>query len=120
MRRRLGGAVTASIVLSVFSPVAAPSIAAPEVAGSKAATPEAVASEVAAETGQREEVLTRRTETSQLFANPDGTFTQESNAAPVRARKADGSWSAIDTTLVGTGDGRVAAEATVSQVHFSG
>lgn len=120
MRRRIGGAVAASFVLSAFSPVAASSAATPVVAGSGSITPETVASEAAAESGQREEVLTRRTETSQLFANPDGTFTQETNAAPVRAKKADGSWSAIDTTLIGTGDGQVVATTTVNRVQFSG
>ncbi|MFH8582577.1 LamG domain-containing protein [Streptomyces zaomyceticus] len=109
----------------MFSPLsgAAGAVAAaatPELERSGAVTAESAASELAAETGRQEEVLTRRTEVSQLFANPDGTFTQETNAAPVRARKADGSWAAIDTTLVGTGDGRVVAEATVSQVEFSG
>ncbi|MFF4831418.1 LamG-like jellyroll fold domain-containing protein [Streptomyces sp. NPDC001315] len=60
------------------------------------------------------------TESSQVFANPDGTFTQEMNAAPVRARKDDGSWAAIDTTLVREADGLVRAKNTTAGLTFSG
>ncbi|MFI0990497.1 LamG domain-containing protein [Streptomyces exfoliatus] len=108
----------------MFSPTAgvvdAASVAASAATEPGPVSPESAASGTAVETGQREEVLARRTETSQLFANPDGSFTQETNAAPVRARTADGSWAAIDTTLVETDDGRVVAEATVNRVEFSG
>ncbi|MFJ6940554.1 LamG-like jellyroll fold domain-containing protein [Streptomyces sp. NPDC101132] len=55
-----------------------------------------------------------------MFANPDGTFTLESNAAPVRARQDDGSWAPIDTTLTATADGHVRARSTTSRVEFSG
>ncbi|MFB7176124.1 LamG-like jellyroll fold domain-containing protein [Streptomyces sp. NPDC056257] len=61
-----------------------------------------------------------RTESSQLFANPDGTFTLESSAAPVRARQDDGSWAPIDTTLVVGADGGVKAKSTATRVRFSG
>ncbi|WP_231976056.1 hypothetical protein [Streptomyces sp. 3214.6] len=60
------------------------------------------------------------TESSQVFANPDGTFTQESNAAPVRARKDDGTWAPIDTTLVRKTDGSVRAKNTTAGLTFSG
>ncbi len=83
-------------------------------------TAESAASEKAVESGHREEVLPRRTEATQLFANPDGTFTQEANAAPVRARKADGSWAPIDTTLAVTDTDQVAAKVTMNRVEFSG
>ncbi|MFE4692553.1 LamG-like jellyroll fold domain-containing protein [Streptomyces sp. NPDC056749] len=65
------------------------------------------------------EVGSATTESSQVFANPDGTFTQEMNAAPVRARKGDGSWAAIDTTLVREADGSVRAENTTVGLSFS-
>jgi hypothetical protein len=51
------------------------------------------------------------TETSQTFANPDGTWTMIEYAQPVRLRQA-GNWVPIDTTLVRTGD-TVAPKATV-------
>ncbi|MGV9557435.1 LamG domain-containing protein [Streptomyces sp. NPDC003522] len=63
---------------------------------------------------------TATSESSQVFANPDGTFTQEMNAAPVRARKADGTWAPIDTTLTRQGDGSVRAENTTADLTFSG
>ncbi|MFD8762372.1 LamG-like jellyroll fold domain-containing protein [Streptomyces mirabilis] len=60
------------------------------------------------------------TESSQVFANPDGTFTQEMNAAPVRARKEDGTWAPIDTTLAREADGSVRAKNTTAELTFSG
>ncbi|MEV7339460.1 LamG-like jellyroll fold domain-containing protein [Streptomyces sp. NPDC093544] len=60
------------------------------------------------------------TESSEVFANPDGTFTQEMNAAPVRAQQDDGRWAAIDTTLVRDADGSVRARNTTADVTFSG
>ncbi|WP_411113672.1 LamG domain-containing protein [Streptomyces sp. 029-5] len=60
------------------------------------------------------------TESSQVFANPDGTFTQEMNAAPVRALKDDGTWASIDTSLVREADGSVRAENTTADATFSG
>ncbi|MFF5639507.1 LamG-like jellyroll fold domain-containing protein [Streptomyces sp. NPDC012825] len=116
--------MAATVVLSVFSPLYghqdAALAASSDVLGEETDTPESAASEAAAETGQRTEVIARTTETSQVFANPDGTFTKEMNAAPVRAQKDDGSWAAIDTTLVHTEDGGIATKATVNRVEFSG
>ncbi|MFG2329476.1 LamG-like jellyroll fold domain-containing protein [Streptomyces sp. NPDC048604] len=83
-------------------------------------TPESKAASRAEETGKPAEVGERRSETSQLFANPDGTFTQTMNAAPVRARKSDGSWAGIDTTLERTDGGRIRAKSTTAEVSFSG
>ncbi|MEU9919396.1 LamG domain-containing protein [Streptomyces sp. NPDC051001] len=60
------------------------------------------------------------TKASQVFANPDGTFTQEMNAAPVRAQKDDGAWAAIDTSLVREADGSVRAKNTTADLTFSG
>ncbi|MFD4943090.1 LamG-like jellyroll fold domain-containing protein [Streptomyces sp. NPDC058409] len=60
------------------------------------------------------------TESSQVFANPDGTFTQEMNAAPVRARRDDGTWAPIDTTLVRETNGSVRAKNTTAGLTFSG
>lgn len=83
-------------------------------------TPESEASARAAETGERVAVNAATTESSQVFANPDGTFTQETNAAPVRARKNDGSWAPIDTSLVRGTDGAVRARNTTAGLTFSG
>ncbi|MFF3350863.1 LamG-like jellyroll fold domain-containing protein [Streptomyces sp. NPDC002779] len=42
------------------------------------------------------------------------------NAAPVRARKGDGTWAPIDTTLVREADGSVQAKNTTADLTFSG
>lgn len=83
-------------------------------------SPEAKASALAAETGERVAVDAATTDSSQVFANPDGTFTREMNAAPVRARKDDGTWAPIDTTLVREADGSVRAKNTTADLTFSG
>ncbi|THA77058.1 LamG domain-containing protein [Streptomyces sp. A0642] len=83
-------------------------------------TPESKASTLAAQTGERVAVDAATTDSSQVFANPDGTFTQEMNAAPVRARTDDGTWAPIDTTLVREADGSVRAKNTTARLTFSG
>ncbi|MFF9764839.1 MULTISPECIES: hypothetical protein [Streptomyces] len=60
------------------------------------------------------------TEWSKVFANPDGTFTQEMNAAPVRAQKGDGTWAPIDSTLVRESDGSVQTKNTTAALALSG
>src|SRR5262249_36488846 len=59
------------------------------------------------------------TETSQLFANPDGTMTLSASATPVRVRQA-GAWVPVDTTLVANADGTWGPRAVLSPVSFSG
>ncbi|MEU2897601.1 LamG-like jellyroll fold domain-containing protein [Streptomyces sp. NPDC001273] len=55
-----------------------------------------------------------------MFANPDGTFTREMNAAPVRAQKDDGTWAPIDTDLLREADGSVRARNTTADLTLSG
>ncbi|MEV7447950.1 LamG-like jellyroll fold domain-containing protein [Streptomyces nigra] len=83
-------------------------------------SPESQASALAAETGERVEVDGATSESSKVFANPDGTFTQETNAAPVRAQKSDGTWASIDTGLERQADGSVRARNTTTDLTFSG
>lgn len=83
-------------------------------------TAESQAAALAVKTGERVAVDAATTESSQVFANPDGTFTQEMNAAPVRARKDDGTWAPIDTALVREADGSVRARNTTTDLTFSG
>ncbi|WP_239590020.1 LamG-like jellyroll fold domain-containing protein [Streptomyces aureoverticillatus] len=71
------------------------------------------------ESGKRVEVLGRRTERSQTFANPDGTLTVKQYAQPVRTRKG-GTWTDIDTTLVKQRNGTLAPRATPTAVTLSG
>lgn len=118
------GAIAVAILGGTVPVVGAgASAAAADAGGTSAAadkTPQSQASALAAETGERVAVQAVTTEASQVFANPDGTFTQEMNAAPVRAQRDDGTWAAIDTTLVREGDGSVRAKNTTADLTFSG
>ncbi|MFD7881909.1 LamG-like jellyroll fold domain-containing protein [Streptomyces bauhiniae] len=100
--------------------VGSPAFAGEGSAFSSAATPEAKASVAAAASGERVLVDAATTESSQVFANPDGTFTQEMNAAPVRAQQSDGTWASIDTSLQRGADGFLRAKNTTADVAFSG
>ncbi|MFJ8543498.1 LamG domain-containing protein [Streptomyces sp. NPDC093586] len=75
-----------------------------------AKTAEQTASEEAARTGRRVEVPPLTTETSQVFANTDGTFTAELSAVPQRVLR-DKRWTAVDTTLERRPDGQVRPKA---------
>jgi RHS repeat-associated protein len=74
----------------------------------------------AANTGQPVLVGTLTSETSQTWANPDGTFSTDIASGPVRVP--DGTdpsgWTPIDTTLEATADGFQPA-ATAAEVTFS-
>ncbi|MHC0433558.1 FG-GAP-like repeat-containing protein [Streptomyces sp. O3] len=75
--------------------------------------------ERAAETGRRVEVLSERTEYSSTFADPEGTFTQETHTVPVRVRQ-NGRLVDADPTLVRGKDGVVRPKATAVGIEFSG
>ncbi|MBM7858060.1 LamG-like jellyroll fold domain-containing protein [Lentzea nigeriaca] len=95
-------------------------------AGASAAAPECVdaqptahgAVEMAARCGRRVEILALRSESAQTFAKPSGGYTTEQSAEPRWARKADGSWTQIDTSLRLAG-AVVRPVATVLPVEFS-
>lgn len=113
--------------VSVNVPAAGPANAAPAavapaqsaVRGGTAAS-EASAAVAARRAGSRVEVTSRRSETQQVFANPDGTFTAEVYAVPVRVHRSDGSWAPVDTTLRARSDGSLAPVSTAAPVSFSG
>ncbi|MEU3227538.1 FG-GAP-like repeat-containing protein [Streptomyces sp. NPDC006976] len=77
------------------------------------------ASAEAVDTGQPAEVLARRTEASQVFANPDGTFTQDTYVLPQFTRK-ENQLVPIDTDLEANSDGTLSPKATEVDVRFSG
>ncbi|MFI9772089.1 LamG-like jellyroll fold domain-containing protein [Streptomyces sp. NPDC052415] len=78
--------------------------------GPPAPSAELKASRKAVETKQRVEVQGLTSETNQVFANPDGTFTAEASAAVERVRR-DDAWAPVDTTLVSQPDGTLAPKA---------
>ncbi|MEU2945145.1 LamG-like jellyroll fold domain-containing protein [Nocardiopsis alba] len=73
----------------------------------------------ARESGEPVEIAGATTETTRHLANPDGSFTMEQNAHPVRVREDDG-WTPVDTDLVVDSRGRVRPKAVVADILFSG
>ncbi|MGW0607846.1 DNRLRE domain-containing protein [Streptomyces sp. NPDC002640] len=73
---------------------------------------------IATSKGQRVELVSRRTETSSTYVNPDGTLTSQAYAGPIRVKQEDGSWDEIDTALIDGGSAlepqTAAADITVS------
>ncbi|WP_330358903.1 LamG-like jellyroll fold domain-containing protein [Streptomyces chartreusis] len=66
------------------------------------------------------EVQFERTEYSQVFAQPDGSFQLTQSTAPQRVRASDGSWKPVDVTLAKRADGRIAPNGAVVDLSFSG
>ncbi|MFI8370978.1 FG-GAP-like repeat-containing protein [Streptomyces sp. NPDC085466] len=73
----------------------------------------------AAATGQPHEVVSRRTESSETWAQPGGGFKVTEHGAPVRLWR-DGGWLDADPTLQFATDGSVVTKATDIAVRFSG
>ncbi|MFF4566528.1 LamG domain-containing protein [Streptomyces sp. NPDC001435] len=69
--------------------------------------------------GKRVEVTALRSETSEVFARPDGTLEADEHMRPVRTR-VGGAWKDIDTTLHRRSDGTVTPGATAVAIAFSG
>ncbi|GIH22830.1 hypothetical protein Aph01nite_11400 [Acrocarpospora phusangensis] len=73
-----------------------------------------------AEAPEIREVLSQRGETSEVFANPDGTFTRYEYLRPIWAKSAQGDWVRPDATLRVRPDGTVAPVASTFPITFSG
>ncbi|MEU4769779.1 LamG-like jellyroll fold domain-containing protein [Actinosynnema sp. NPDC023794] len=80
---------------------------------------EATALTEAQRTGQPVAVVEEYTETSEVLANPDGTFTLRTHTQPVRVKR-EGEWRGVDTTLTRTSDGGLVPVASPAGVTFSG
>jgi hypothetical protein len=110
-------AAAAAAQLTVPAAQAAPVPAAPkECVASRPDGRSATAA--AADCGGRVEILAERSETSQTFANPDGSRTLEQSLEPERVRRGSG-WVPVDTTLRKGAGGVVVPGATVLPVTFS-
>ncbi|MGA5703845.1 VCBS repeat-containing protein [Peterkaempfera bronchialis] len=70
-------------------------------------------------TGEPVEVLAERTETSTVYANPSGTFTEERHVVPVRVVQ-DHRFVDVDTDLAVQTDGSIAPKAAAVGITFSG
>jgi hypothetical protein len=102
---RLGAALlSASMVATLCVTPASTAYATPaaqkptaQPAGSK--DPEAAAIAAAAAADERVEVVDYRSETTQVFAEPDGRLTLGAAAVPQRVHREDGSWDDVDLAL---------------------
>ncbi|MFF6980216.1 LamG-like jellyroll fold domain-containing protein [Streptomyces sp. NPDC008343] len=65
-------------------------------------------------------MLFERTEYSQVFAQPDGSFELTQSTTPQRVRASDGTWKPVDVTLAKRADGRIAPKGAVVDLSFSG
>ncbi|MEU9064776.1 FG-GAP-like repeat-containing protein [Streptomyces sp. NPDC048430] len=65
------------------------------------------------------ELTSARTESSDTWALPDGSFSVKRYGTPVRLLR-DGAWVPTDATLVFTSEGKVAPKASTVAVSFSG
>ena len=81
---------------------------------------EASAMSLARGAKHRVEVLAGRTESSQVFAQPDGTFAEQTSLRPQRVHRADGTWVAADPTLHRNADGSVSPAAAIVSLTLSG
>ncbi|MFF4241690.1 LamG domain-containing protein [Actinomadura geliboluensis] len=98
----------------ISSPALAPAVA----DDTEAHITEEQALKAASKSGEPVEVLSRRGETREVFAQPQGGFIAREHLRPVRTRK-DGKWVAIDTSLKSSVDGVSPVAATVG-LKFSG
>ena len=116
----------ATALLCVGIGVAVPLTAAPTSASaatadcSTAVVADAKAAEqLAVACGKTVEVLSERSETTQVFVDASGVGRLESSVAPQRVHRQDGSWADIDTTLQPAGNG-FAPVASTADLTFSG
>ncbi len=121
------GAVALALVVPVAGASDAPAsrttadrgAASPTVAAPKELAPMAAAGVRARETGRRVEVSAFRTETSEIYVNPDGTKTMDQHPVPVRVRKGE-RWVTPDPTLRKGVDGSYQPAAAVTPIVLSG
>ncbi|MFP8887587.1 FG-GAP-like repeat-containing protein [Streptomyces mangrovi] len=118
--RRLGAILAAAVAAPLVAVLPAGTASADETVGVGRYTPEeARALEQAADTGEQVEVLSQRTETSQVFATPEGDFVQDSYATPQWIRKSN-KLVAVDEDLAKNDDGTFSTKATEVGLTFSG
>ncbi|MFB6722603.1 RICIN domain-containing protein [Kribbella sp. NPDC056345] len=111
---------TSAVVPSEPALAAQAGPAAPEAAAPAAElSPMAKAVEAAKAGGRRVEIENLRSETAEVYANPDGTKTMEQHALPVRVRQKQ-RWVAPDATLIKGADGSIRPKAAVTPIVLSG
>jgi hypothetical protein len=106
-----GGILVAAALVAPLTPASA-AVTAPAVSAEIRALREAAAS------GDRVEVIDERTQTDQVFAEPDGHLTLEAGTVPQWVHRADG-WHDVDLRLIPGPDGLLRPAASVADVAFS-
>ena len=117
MRRAAAG--VALVLLGSMTTIVDPATGNAEPACTSEQPDEASASAMAVRCNQQVEVVSGRTESSQVFAQPSGTFSWESATVPTRVHEDDGSWVPVDTNLKPDTDGRLTPTASTADVSFS-
>jgi hypothetical protein len=119
VRQWAGAAAGAALLVSCVV-LPAPATAAPPPACSDTAFSDAAAESLARGCQRPVEILSQRTESADILANPDGTRTLRTYVQPQRVRRGDGTWAPIDPTLRREADGSLAPIASTAGVRFSG
>lgn len=122
-RSRLAASVAVALAVallgipgdSVTNTAAGPNLA----VGDAGASEEAVASQAARSLGKPVQVRGLTSETTEVWALPDGQFRAQVSAGAVRVRRGDG-WVPVDLTLRRAVDGSVAPVAHPSDLRISG
>ncbi len=128
-RRFLFGLLALAVIVSAFGlqPVWGPLTVAPAAAAAPddgdakgpLTRPDSVSAQVTARSsGKRVEDLSQGDAFTQVFANPDGSWTSEAASEPVRAQDDEGVWGPIDLTLVKVG-GRLVPKNAPGEVSLS-
>ncbi|MGW3521368.1 FG-GAP repeat domain-containing protein [Streptomyces hydrogenans] len=108
-----------AVALPAASPAAVTEAAEAETSATPSALFEDVAFTEAARTGKTIEILDRREESTEYFANPDGSTTRRSYGFPKWTRY-DGMWRLADATIARQSDGSVGPVAPTFPIIFSG
>ncbi|TDC30477.1 hypothetical protein E1211_24140 [Micromonospora sp. 15K316] len=117
LRRLLLGGLATLLGVTVLTPPASASPEPPVPTGPGAEA--ARAAGTAERTGRRVEVVSARTEFTQVFAKPSGGFVAESAVVPQRVRRPDGSWAEVDLTLRRDAAGALRPSVSPADVRFS-
>ncbi|MEV6357262.1 hypothetical protein [Streptomyces hydrogenans] len=107
-----------AVALPATSPAAVTEAAEAETSATPSALFEDVAFTEAARTGKAIEILDRREESTEFFANPDGSTTRRSYGFPKWTRY-DGMWRLADATIARQSDGSVGPVAPTFPITFS-
>lgn len=112
------GAILATVAASSL-PILAAAPAARAAATATSTVDSSSAQAQAEASGVPVEVTALTTETSQVMAQPNGTFVLTANKGPVRAMTSNG-WRPIDTTLAAASNGTFSPKVTTAPTVFSG